>query len=78
MCRRAWRRSAKKSAWLRKLSSRVNAQARLELYNLTGAVQFGQPVTNTNNFTTFGTVANNQANDPGDVPPAVEIQRRLS
>ncbi len=45
-------------------SSRVKAQIRVEIYNLTGAVQFPSAGTNTNNFTTFGTVANNQANDP--------------
>ena len=47
-----------------KLSGRVNAQIRVELYNMMGAVLFPNPDTGTANFATFGTVATNQSNDP--------------
>ena len=45
-------------------SARVRAQIRVDLYNITSAVQWPGPSTNTNNFTTFGTVASTQSNDP--------------
>jgi hypothetical protein len=47
-----------------RLSPRLNSQLRLELYNILGGVQFGGPTTAITNFATFGTVSNNQANDP--------------
>ena len=51
-----------------RLSQRVRSQIRVDLYNLTGAVQWPGPNTGGNNgitdFTTFGTVASTQSNDP--------------
>jgi len=56
------------------LSSRVRSQIRVDLYNLTGTVQWPGPSTNINNFTTFGTVGSTQSNDPRFVMLTFKIQ----
>jgi hypothetical protein len=55
-----------------RLSSRLNFQTRVELFNLTNAVQWPAPNT-TVTATAFGTVAETQANDPRFVQVAFRL-----
>ena len=55
-----------------RLSQRFNFQTRIELFNLTNAVQWNQPnVTVTS--TAFGTIPETQANDPRFVQIAFRL-----
>ena len=56
-----------------RLNSRVNFQLRAEMFNATNVVQWGGPNTNVTN-TAFGSITENQANDPR----SVQLQFRIS
>jgi hypothetical protein len=56
-----------------RLSSRVNFQLRAEMFNATNVVQWGGPNTTVTN-TAFGSITENQANDPR----SVQLQFRIS
>ena len=55
-----------------RLTSRFNFQTRVELFNLTNAVQWPAPNTNVTS-TAFGTVAETQSNDPRFVQIAFRL-----
>ncbi len=57
-----------------RLTDRVRTQLRVDLYNLTGAVQWPGPTTAVTNFSTFGTVASTQNNDPRFVMLTFRLQ----
>ena len=56
-----------------RVSSRVNFQMRVEMFNATNVVQWGAPNTTVTN-TAFGSITENQANDPR----SVQLQFRIS
>jgi hypothetical protein len=56
-----------------RVNGRMNLQMRIEMFNATNVVQWGTPNTGVTN-TAFGTIAENQANDPR----AVQLQFRIS
>ena len=56
-----------------RVTSRVNFQMRVEMFNATNVVQWGTPNT-TVTATAFGTITENQANDPR----SVQLQFRIS
>ena len=56
-----------------RVSNRVNFQFRVEMFNATNVVQWGTPNTTVTN-TAFGTITENQANDPR----SVQLQFRIS
>ena len=56
-----------------RLTSRVNLQMRVEMFNATNVVQWGNPNTTVTN-TAFGTITETQANDPR----SVQLQFRIS
>ena len=56
-----------------RLTPRVNVQMRVEMFNATNVVQWGTPNT-TVTATAFGTITENQANDPR----SVQLQFRIS
>lgn len=57
-----------------RLSPGVRSQLRVDLYNLTGTVQWPGPTTSITNFSTFGTVASTQSNDPRFVMLTFKVQ----
>ena len=56
-----------------RLNGRVNFQMRVEMFNATNVVQWGSPNTTVTN-TAFGSITENQANDPR----SVQLQFRIS
>jgi len=56
-----------------RVNSRVNFQMRVEMFNATNVVQWGSPNTTVTN-TAFGSITENQANDPR----SVQLQFRIS
>ena len=56
-----------------RLNGRVNFQLRVEMFNATNVVQWGSPNTTVTN-TAFGSITENQANDPR----SVQLQFRIS
>jgi hypothetical protein len=56
-----------------RLNQRVNFQLRVEMFNATNVVQWGNPNTTVTN-TAFGTITETQANDPR----SIQVQFRVS